>query len=79
LRDLRTLEGKKEIKRAKTRCKAVIEKCKELGSNISPLYLNPYKRSQFSLKFIRWLGYHLGQNSLYEHAMLSLRRIYALL
>jgi hypothetical protein len=73
------IEDQKEMKRAKTRCKTVIEKCKELGSNISPLYLNPYKRSQFSLKFIRWLGYHLGQNSLYEHAMLSLRRIYALL
>jgi hypothetical protein len=73
------IEDHKEIKRAQTRCKAILERCRELGAKISPLYLNPYKRSQFSLKFIRWVGYHLSQNSLYGCAISSLKRIYTLL
>jgi hypothetical protein len=69
----------KEIARAKKRCDAAMEKCREHGTQISPLYLNPRKRSQFSLKFIRWLRYHLTSNSLFCHAIRSLRRVYALL
>ena len=69
----------KEIERAKKRCDEAMEKCRENRTQISPLYLNPRKRSQFSLKFIRWLRYHLTSNSLFCHAIGSLRRVYALL
>jgi hypothetical protein len=69
----------KEIARAKKRCDAAMGKCREHGTQISPLYLNPRKRSQFSLKSIRWLRCHLTSNSLFCDAIGSFRRVYALL
>jgi hypothetical protein len=73
------ISDNKETKRAQKRCDAVRHKCQQLGTNISRLYLNPSKRSQFSVKFIRWLRYHLTINSLCCNALESLRRMYAFL
>jgi hypothetical protein len=63
----------KEIARGKKRCDAAMGKCREHGTQISPLYLNPRKRSQFSLGFIRWLRYHLTSYSLFCNAIGSSR------
>lgn len=46
----------KEIECAKKRFDEVMEKYRQNQTQISPLCLNPRKRSQFSLKFIRWSG-----------------------
>ena len=43
----------------------------------SPLYANPFKRSQLCLKFIRWLRHHLRYDEPLEEAIDSLRIVYA--
>ena len=72
------VENSKEITRAHKRIKQIRETCEAKGQERSPLYENPRKRSQLTLKFIRWLRYHLRLNSLLSEALASLRRIYAL-
>ena len=43
----------------------------------SPLYANPFKRSELCLKFIRWLRHHLRYDEPLEEAIDSLRIVYA--
>ena len=47
------------------------------GKVRSPLYANPFKRSQLCLKFIRWLRHHLRFDEPITAAIESLRRVYA--
>lgn len=55
------------------------EQCKKVDRKHSPLlYAQPRKRSQITLKFIRWLRYHLRVNSHISDAIQSLRRVYAM-
>ena len=67
----------KEIRRAEQRGHQAEESAKRQSRQISPLYLNPFRRSQLSLKFIRWLRHHLDMNSTMRHAAESLRMVYA--
>ena len=46
----------KEIRRAEQRGDQAKESAKRQSRHFSPLYLNPFRRSQLSLKFIRWLS-----------------------
>lgn len=67
----------KEIQRAEQRGDQAKESAKRQGRQFSPLYLNPLRRSQLTLKFIRWLRHHLTMNSTMRHAAESLRLVYA--
>lgn len=67
----------KETARSKKRTEAAIATAKEQGRSFAPMYLNPLKRSQLTLKFIRWLRYHLDANSTMQQAVTSLSRVYA--
>jgi len=73
------IENQKETSRCEKRNLLARRQCKQSGRNCSPLlYSNPSKRSQLTLKFIRWLRYHLRLNSLMCAALRSLRQVYAL-
>ena len=67
----------KEIRRAKQPGYQAEESAKRQIRKISPLYLNPFRRSQMSVKFIRWLKHHLDMNSTMRHAAESLQMVYA--
>ena len=67
----------KETVRSKKRIQAAITTAKEQSRTFAPMYLNPSKRSQLTLKFIRWLRYHLNANSTIQQAVDSLTRVYA--
>ena len=69
--------NQKETQRSKKRTKAAVATAKEQGRAFAPMYLNPLKRSQLTLKFIRWLRYHLSANSSMQQAIDSLSRVYA--
>ena len=53
----------------------VEESAKRKSRQISQLYLNPYRRSQLSVEYIRWLRHHLDMNSTMRHAAESLRMV----
>ena len=67
----------KETARSKKRNQAAIATAKEQGRSFAPMYLNPLKRSQLTLKFIRWLRHHIDANSTMQQAVDSLTRVYA--
>jgi len=67
----------KETTRSKKRIESAIATAQEHGRAFAPMYLNPLKRSQLTLKFIRWLRYHLKANSSMQRAIDSLSRVYA--
>ena len=67
----------KETARSKKRNQAAIARAKEQGRSFAPMYLNPLKRSQLTLKFIRWLRHHIDANSTMQQAVDSLTRVYA--
>ena len=68
----------RETDRCKKRAIKSIVTAQRQGRRFAPMYLNPLKRSQLTLKFIRWLRYHLDANSSIQHAIDSLSRVYAL-
>ena len=69
--------NQKETQRSKKRTESAVAAAKEQGRAFAPMYLNPLKRSQLTLKFIRWLRYHLSANSSMQQAIDSLSRVYA--
>ena len=77
VRSEHTVGNDKETKRSKKRIESAIAAAKEHGRAFAPMYLNPLKRSQLTLKFIRWLRYHLDANSSMQRAIDSLSRVYA--
>ena len=72
------MRNRKETDRSRKRLEVAIATAKEQGRAFAPMYLNPLKRSQLTLKFIRWLRYHLELNSSMQQAIDSLNRIYAM-
>ena len=71
------VRNQKETARSKKRTKEALAIAKEQSRAFAPMYLNPLKRSQLTLKFIRWLRYHLNANSSMQRAIDSLARVYA--
>ena len=69
--------NQKEIARSRKRTQGAIATAKRQGRAFAPMYLNPLKCSQLTLKFIRWLRYHLNANSSMQQAIDSLSRVYA--
>lgn len=67
--------NEKEIQRCQKRILSEKEQSSD-GSGRSPLYYNPAKRSQLTLKFIRWLRHHLHGTTLLQTALQSLRMVY---
>ena len=67
----------KETARSRKRTQAAVATAKEQGRSFAPMYLNPLKRSQLTLKFIRWLRHHIDANSTMQQAVDSLTRVYA--
>ena len=67
----------KETARSKKRTERAVATAKKYGRAFAPMYLNPLKRSQLTLKFIRWLRYHLQANSTIQQAVNSLTQVYA--
>ena len=72
------VDNKKETKRCLKRITESRQRCRNNGQQRSPLYENPAKRSQLTLKFIRWLRHHLRTNSLMIDAIRSLRQVYTM-
>jgi len=72
------LQNKKEIKRCEQRNQVAQENAGKYGREFAPIYLNPFKRSQLTLKFIRWLRHHIDANSSMRHARDSLNQVYAM-
>lgn len=59
----------KETARSKKRNQAAIAtRAKEQGRSFAPMYLNPLKRSQLTLKFIRWLRHPSHRRKLNDAA-----------
>jgi len=69
--------NKKEIRRSQKRI-AEDKKQSTDGLGRAFVYYEPTRRSQLTLKFIRWLRYHLRHATLLSPALESLRRVYAL-
>ncbi|MDQ8207239.1 hypothetical protein QEH52_06955, partial [Coraliomargarita sp. SDUM461003] len=68
----------KEIRRCEKRDTRARQECKQQNRPYSPLlFSNPRRRSQLTLKFIRWLRHHLRVGSFISQALQSLRQIYA--
>ena len=77
---LSSIHGIKDIKeviRSKHRSQVAEQNAKAHGRIFAPMYFNPFKRSQLSLKFIRWLRYHIHANSSIGQATDSLSHVYA--
>jgi hypothetical protein len=72
------IKNQKEIHRCQQRGEKAQQSAKEQGRELSSLYLNPLKRSQLTLKFIRWLRHHLAADSPMQVAIVSLRQVYAM-
>ncbi len=72
------VRNQKETTRSKKRTEAAVVTAKKQGRAFAPMYLNPLKRFQLTLKFIRWLRYHLDANSSMQRAIDSLSRVYAM-
>jgi hypothetical protein len=72
------VKNQKEVRRCQKRGEAAQQAAKDQGRELAYLYLNPLKRSQLTLKFIRWLRHHLAADSPFEHAIGSLRQVYAM-
>jgi hypothetical protein len=72
------LRNEKEIRRCAKREKIAEQRAQDGGRRFAPIYLNPIKRSQLTLKFIRWLRYHIQAESSMTCAIRSLQRIYAM-
>lgn len=71
------LEDEKETKRCEKRNQQARELCQSNGYQPAPmLYSKPQRRSQFCIKFIRWLRHHLRMHSFIEDAVSSLRSVY---
>lgn len=69
-----------ETNRCDKRNQQAREQCIKAGREHSPLLYNqPRKRSQLTLKFIRWLRHNLRLKSLIKDAIQSLRHVYAML
>jgi hypothetical protein len=67
-----------EIRRWEKRDAQARRECNQQNRPHSPLlFSNPHRRSQLTLKFIRWLRYHLRVGSLIYQALQSLRQVYA--
>jgi len=73
------LRNEKETKRCKKRDEIAEQTAQASGRLFAPIYLNPFKRSQLTLKFIRWLRYHIQTESSMNYAIRSLQRVYAML
>ena len=68
----------KETERCRKRHRQDRQACLKNGAPRSELYYNSVKRSQLTLKFIRWLRHHLRKGSLFFEAIRSLRLVYAM-
>jgi len=67
-----------EIRRCEKRDAQARRECNQQNRPHSPLlFSNPHRRSQLTLKFIRWLRHHLRVGSLIYQALQSLRQVYA--
>ena len=74
LHDHHDIRDTREAERSLARLEMSLKDAKRLRS---PLYANPFKRSQLCLKFIRWLRHHLCYDEPLDEAIDSLRVVYA--
>lgn len=72
------LRNEKETRRCQKRETSAVQRAQSFGRQFAPIYLNPFKRSQLTLKFIRWLRYHIQAQSSIKTATSSLSRVYAM-
>lgn len=72
------VDNHKETQRCQKRHRQDRQACMKNGTHRSELYYNSSKRSQLTLKFIRWLRHHLRKGSLFCEAISSLKLVYAM-
>lgn len=72
------IKNQKEIQRSQQRAEIAQRSENDQGRELDSFYLNPLKRSQLTLKFIRCLRHHLAADSPMQVAISSLRQVYAM-